>query len=486
VFKAFRLTPLGVSLFVLLAGCAHERAALPPPGNPFQPDTSRVSKPEAPAFPSSSLDTLLTSSSLAGATIAIQVVSLTDGKTLYATNPGQLLTPASVQKLLTSAAALYWLSPQFRFRTEARWDGRDLYLAGGGDPSLTQEDLKGLAREVRKDEPGRIRHLILDASYQDTLLYGAGWSPDDATFPYHPTLSAFVFHHNFVTLTVRSRKPGGLARVEAEPKSRAVRIKNQIAVVGKGATRIQIQQKNTPSGVLFELTGEIVAGNKDETFTRNIADPAWFTGNLFREALFAEGIRIRGKVMKGPSPPGLKTLAVHRSQALADILRTMNKESDNLYAEQVLKALGAERMGPPGSAEKGIQAVKTFLDTLGVKSEGCRLADGSGLSRANALSPEVLVKVLAWIYRQFKLSPEFVSSLPVAGEDGTLTRRLDQASRLSRAKTGTLKGVSSLAGYAVNRRGEVLAFAVLVNGHAVPASEIRDLQDEVVKRLVAW
>jgi D-alanyl-D-alanine carboxypeptidase/D-alanyl-D-alanine-endopeptidase (penicillin-binding protein 4) len=486
VFKAFRITPLGVSLFLLLAGCAHERAALPPPGLPLHPDTSRVSKPEAPAFPQGSLDTLLTSSSLAGATIAILVVSLTDGKTLYATNPGTLLTPASVQKLLTSAAALYWLSPQFRFRTEARLDGQDLYLSGEGDPSLTPEDLKGLAREVRRDEPGRIRHLILDASYQDTLLYGAGWSPDDAPYPYHPTLSAFVCHHNFVTLTVRPRKPGGLARVEAEPKSRAVGVKSKVVVVGEGATHVQIKQKNTPSGVLFELTGEIVAGNKDETFTRNIADPAWFTGNLFWEALQAEGLRLRGKVVKGASPPGAKTLAVHRSQALADLLRTMNKESDNLYAEQVLKVLGAERMGPPGSAEKGIQAVRMFLDTLGVKPEGCRLVDGSGLSRANALSPEVLVKVLAWMYRQFKLSPEFVSTLPVAGEDGTLTRRLSQASRLSRAKTGTLTGVSSLAGYAVNKRGEVLAFAVLVNGAAVPASEIRDLQDELVKRLVAW
>lgn len=486
MFKPFRLTPLGVSLFVLLAGCAHERAALPPPDLPLHPDTSRVSKPEAPAFPQASLDTLLTSSSLAGATIAIQVVSLTDGKTLYATNPGQLLTPASVQKLLTSAAALYWLSPQFRFRTEARWDGRDLYLAGEGDPSLTPEDLRDLAREVRKDEPGRIRHLFLDASYQDTLLYGSGWSPDDVPYPYHPTLSAFVCHHNFVSLTVRSRKLGGLARVEADPKSRVVNVKSKVAVVGEGTTHVQIQQKNTPNGVLFELTGEIVAENKDETFTRNIADPAWFTGNLFREALLAEGLRIRGKVVKEASPPDAKTLAVHRSQALADLLRTMNKESDNLYAEQVLKALGAERMGPPGSAEKGIQVVKMFLDTLGVKPEGYRLVDGSGLSRANALSPEVLVKVLAWMYRQFKLSPEFVSTLPVAGEDGTLTRRLSQASRLSRAKTGTLSGVSSLAGYAVNRRGEVLAFAVLVNGASVPASEIRDLQDEVVKRLVAW
>ena len=486
MFKAFRLTTLSVSLFLLLAGCAHQRAALPPPGVPLRPDTSRVGKSEALAFPSASLDTLLTSSALNGATIAIQVVSLTDGKTLYATNPGRLLTPASVQKLLTSAAALYWLSPQFKFGTEVRWDGRDLYLVAGGDPSLTPEDLKDLARELRRDEPGRIRHLILDASYQDTLLYGAGWSPDDAPYPYHPTLSAFVCHHNFVTLTVRPRKPGGLARVEAEPKSRAVRVKSQVAVVGEGTTRVQIQQKNTPSGVLFELTGEIVAGNKDETFTRNIADPAWFTGNLFREALQAEGIRIRGKVIKGTSPPGAKTFVVHRSQALADLLRTMNKESDNLYAEQVIKALGAERMGAPASAEKGIQAVKMFLDTLGVKPEGYRLVDGSGLSRANALSPEVLVKVLAWMYRQFKLSPEFVSTLPVAGEDGTLTRRLDQASRLSRAKTGTLKGVSSLAGYAVNKRGEVVAFAVLVNGHAVPASEIRDLQDEVVKRLVGW
>ncbi len=484
--KAFRHLPLSVSVLLLLAGCAHQRAALPPPVVVVQPDSSQLQKPEGPAFPAASLDTLLTSSALNGATIAIQVVSLPDGKTLYATNPDRLLTPASVQKLLTSAAALYWLSPQFKFRTEVRWDGRDLYLVAGGDPSLSLEDLRDLAREVRKDEPGRIRHLRLDASYQDTLLFGSGWSPDDAPYPYHPTLSAFVCHHNFVTLIVRSKKQGGFARTEAEPKSRTVKVRSHVEVVEEGATRVQITQKNTPYGVIFELSGDIVAGNKDETFARNIADPAWFTGNLFREALLTEGIRIRGKILKGTTPPEAKALAVHRSQTLADLLRTMNKESDNFYAEQVLKTLGAERYGPPGTADKGIQAVKAFLDTLGIKPDEYRMADGSGLSRQNLLSAGVLVNILTWMYRQFRLSPEFVSTLPVAGEDGTLTRRLSQASRLSRAKTGTLKGVSSLAGYAVNTRGEVLAFAVLVNGHAVPASEIRDLQDEVVKRLNAW
>ncbi len=188
----------------------------------------------------------------------------------------------------------------------------------------------------------------------------------------------------------------------------------------------------------------------------------------------------------GEALPEARRLAVHRSRPLADLLRTMNKESDNLYAEQVLKALGAERVGPPGSAEKGLRSVKAFLDTLGVNPEEFRLVDGSGLSRSNAVSPEVLVNVLAWMYRQFKLSPEFVSSLPVAGEDGTLAHRLGQFSRLSRAKTGTLKGVSSIAGYAVNRRGEVLAFAVLVNGYSGPVPGIRGLLDEFVKRLNGW
>lgn len=481
-----RLGLYALLLILVLCGCAHQRAALPPPVVVVPPDTTRLRKPEAPAFPQASLDTLLSSSALNGAKVAVQVVSVPDGNTLYARDPGQLLTPASVQKLLTSAAALYWLSPQFQFRTEVRSDGGDLFLRGGGDPSLTLEDLRDLARDVRRKEPGRIRHLILDGSYLDTLIFGQGWSLEDTLHPYHPTLSAFVCEHNFVTLIVRPKERGGFADVEAVPGSRSVKVKSRVQVVAEGPAEITIRQRMTPRGVTFELTGRIPQGEKDETFTRNVSSPARFSGDLFKESLLAEGIRIRGSVEMGMTPPGAKLLAEHKSQPLAGLLRTMNKESDNLYAETVLKTLGAEQYGPPGTAEKGLRAVKAFLDTLRVKPEEYRLVDGSGLSRSNALSPEVLVRVLAWMYQQFKLSPEFVSTLPMAGKDGTLIRRLYQVPGLSRAKTGTLKGVSSIAGYAVNKRGEVLAFAILVNGYPGTISEVHDFQDEVVKRLNAW
>jgi len=486
--KLFSFSPFSLtfSLGLLAAGCASHRAALPPPIVVVQPDTSRFRKPEGPAFPSASLDSLLTSPTVDGARVSALVVSLADRKRLYSRNAGQGLTPASVQKLLTSAAALYWLSPQFKFSTEVRWDGRDLYVVGGGDPSLTEEDLRDLARDVRRKELGRIRNLLLDGSYLDTLRFGEGWSPEDTLYPYHPMLSAFVCEHDFVTLTVSPKARGKYARVEVEPRTRAVQARSKVEVVDEGRVSIRISQKATRYGVTFDLSGHIASGNKDEAFTRNVADPAWLAGNLFREALLAEGIRMRGKVREGTSPAEAKTIAVHRSQALADLLRTMNKESDNLYAEQVLKTLGAERAGPPGSADKGLLAVRGFLDTLGVRQDSYRIVDGSGLAHANTLSAETLVEVLAWIYKQFRLSPEFVSTLPVAGEDGTLARRLGQASRLTRAKTGTLTGVSSLAGYAVDKRGEVLAFAILVNGFPGPVSEIRDIQDEVVKKLNVW
>jgi D-alanyl-D-alanine carboxypeptidase/D-alanyl-D-alanine-endopeptidase (penicillin-binding protein 4) len=327
----------------------------------------------------------------------------------------------------------------------------------------------------------------MDLSYFDALAANPSWPAEDARFTYQPPLSPLSCEHNVVILRVVPTGRKASAGIEIEPRSPSLKVRSELEAAEEGQARIEVHQRKTGAGMLFEVSGEALKGAKPETLYRNVSDPAWFTGLLLKDALKGEGILLRGKLLQGETVlPEAEVVATHRSLPLADLLRTMNKESDNLYAEQLLKTLGAERYGPPGSADKGIQAVKAFLDTLGVKPEGCRMADGSGLSRANSLSAEVLVGVLAWMHKQFRLSPEFVSSLPVAGGDGTLGKRLSQFPGLSRAKTGTLTGVSSLAGYAVNKRGGVVAFAILVNGYDVPAAEVRGLQDEMVKRLTSW
>ncbi len=204
-------------------------------------------------------------------------------------------------------------------------------------------------------------------------------------------------------------------------------------------------------------------------------------GHLLKTILMQKGINIGGQVTTGKVPSDARSIAKHLSPPLADIIKLMNKPSDNWIAEMLFKAIGAEVKGEPGTWKKGRETVTEFLGEIMEEPPVHRFVDGSGLSRYNLLNAELLTKLLIYMYHNFELMPEYMASLPIAGVDGTLKNRMQGMSteKVLRAKTGTLSGVSALSGYTKTADGEVFAFGILISHYVGSATTARGIQDKI-------
>lgn len=213
----------------------------------------------------------------------------------------------------------------------------------------------------------------------------------------------------------------------------------------------------------------------------NTMSRALACGHLLKSALVEKGIHVTDKIVSGTVPSDARSIAKHLSPPLTDILRLMNKPSDNWIAELVFKTIGAEVMGEPGTWKKGREAIAEFLGEIMDEPPIHRFVDGSGLSRYNLLNAELLTRLLVYMYHNFEVMPEFLASLPIAGVDGTLKNRMQgvSAEKVLRAKTGTLSGVSALAGYTVTADDEVFAFGILISHYIGPARSARSIQDKI-------
>ncbi len=211
-------------------------------------------------------------------------------------------------------------------------------------------------------------------------------------------------------------------------------------------------------------------------------------GHLLKTTLMEKGINVMGKVVPGTVPSDAHRVAKHLSPPLADLLKLMNKPSDNWIAELVFKTIGAEVMGEPGTWKKGREAIAEFLGEIMDEPPIHRFVDGSGLSRYNLLNAELLTRLLVYMYHNFEVMPEFLASLPIAGVDGTLKNRMQgvSAEKVLRAKTGTLSGVSALAGYTVTADDEVFAFGILISHYIGPARSARSIQDKIGNYLTGF
>jgi D-alanyl-D-alanine carboxypeptidase/D-alanyl-D-alanine-endopeptidase (penicillin-binding protein 4) len=350
-------------------------------------------------------------------------IDLETGRVLYALNPDRSLAPASNEKLPLTYAALLRLGGSYRFRTQvlgagersgATWIG-DLYLRGGGDPTLDRHGLRRLAAQLRAAGIRRVSgNVLADESYFDTRRTAPGW------------LARFYLN-------------------ESPPLS--------ALAVNRG----WYQGRSTP-------------------------DPAGAAAATFVRILNERGVRVAGESAWGKTPTDAFPLAQVDSAPLTDVLRFMDRESDNFTAELVLKALGAEIAGK-GTTGAGARVVVETLAEAGIPLAGVRIADGSGLSRLDRLTPRAIASILLASWDDPELRPVLWDALPVAGRSGTLEKRLDSrpAYGAVRAKTGTTATASALSGF-VRRR---FAFAVLQNGHPISTWWAREAQDRFATALAA-
>ncbi|RKU07118.1 D-alanyl-D-alanine carboxypeptidase/D-alanyl-D-alanine-endopeptidase [Candidatus Poribacteria bacterium] len=463
------------------------------------PSTIEVSPP-APPKPSEAvrrlqakIEATLNDPLLASSNVGMKVASLGTGEVLYEKDAEKLYHPASTMKLITAATALIKLSPNYRFRTTLYADrlegGRvmgNIYLKGGGDPVFNSNDLgKMVDRLVEMDTKDLRGDIVVDETYFDAVRRGKGWMWDDGPIGgYYPHLSALTINRNGVLVRI---SPGSEVddpvHVHLDPPTQYMKIVNDANTVGVSErTRLTIKRedRSIEANVLI-IDGAMTIGQAEMNRRADVLDPALYCGTLLREMLAEQGVTLYGTVRYGEVPEEAVEIIQHISPPLSRILWEMNKPSDNLIAELLLKTIGAELRGAPGTAEKGLGAIGNLLGIIGMDRRYYTFADGSGVSRYNLVTASLLTDLLVYMYRNFAVMPEYLASLPVGGVDGTLTRRMRgmSAEGILRAKTGTLRGLTALAGYTVTADGETVAFSIIVSNYLGPVSPRRVLQDKI-------
>jgi len=440
------------------------------------------------------LSRLLTQYRWRGAGWSVLVVSLDRGDTLFAEAPDSARAPASNMKLLTSAAALRELGPEFRYRTWLVSEGDvrggvltgDLVLYGTGDPGISdrfyprkESVFHALADQLLELGVTAVDgDLVGDASFLPGPLRPEGWEAEDLNDHFAAAVSALSFNENVVSLRVEpAARSGWRPVVHTLPDHAGMDVDNRALTV-EGRGRITIGRLDPMEPVLVE--GSIQRGGRDAWREITVSDPAQFAVSVFRSVLESRGIRILGteQVVRDPEASAVtvrrvtapargtgrvRILATHVSPPLRDYLAVVNKKSNNLYTELLFRTLGRYREGN-GDAAAGARAVAASLADLGVDTAHVVQMDGSGLAAGNRVRAGTLVDVVARMAGS-DLWSEFWASLPEAGNRRELPRmyRTAAAGNL-RAKTGTIEGVSALSGMVLSGDGERLAFSILVNG----------------------
>ena len=453
------------------------------------------------------LDALVSAPAGARAAIGIHVVKVASGETLYAHDADQLYLPASNMKLFTAAVALTRLGPDYRFETRVlREASGDVVLAGSGDPSLSgrvypystdaQEGNPLAAIESLADQmmAGGLRrvdgNIVGDDQRYPWAPYPPSWTEDDVQHAYGAPVSALTLNDNVIAIRAQpGARAGDLARVSLHPPVEYFTLDNRVTTTANGAASVRFERVPGTRQVL--LTGSIGlrSGGAEETLA--VDDPALFAAQALYDALLRRGVAVHGRpVARHRMIPGDKprvqgeVLAARTSPPLAQLLQAFIKVSQNLHAELALREVGFMRRGD-GTLEAGFAELLALLDEIRISPVEWRTEDGSGLARNDEVTPAAITRLL----RYMETSPDgavWHSLFPVGGQDGTLDRRLcctSDGSRI-RAKTGSLSRSVALSGYADSRSQGKLAFSILVNNFAAPASEVRDWVDRIALELV--
>ncbi|HEY3451469.1 MAG TPA: D-alanyl-D-alanine carboxypeptidase/D-alanyl-D-alanine-endopeptidase [Myxococcales bacterium] len=433
------------------------------------------------------LDDIVRRTALSSARVGVQVARLSDGQVLYARNADDLLNPASNVKLFTTATALSRLGPGWRFETEflvdrqpdqkgknpPRFKSGDikgpLYVRGKGDPSLSVDKLYTLVNELWYAGLRSVSgDLVLDDTAFDEDRVGPGFDQEKSDKGYLAPVGALSLESNVVSVHIAPGDTlGSKALVELDPDSGFFVVENRtLTVPERGLRRLYVTSLPMGEKQKVIVAGRIPLGSLPTTAWRKIDQPTFFFGHSLKALLERRGIKVKGRVRRGAAPKDAQPYLLHQGETLDVVLKRVNKNSSNFMAEQLVKTLGAQATGSPGTWADGISAIEDFLSReVGIPLGTFVMKNGSGLNDTNRFSAAQICKLLRYMHAHFPLAPEYISSLPIAGKDGTIHTRMegtDAAGRL-RAKTGTLENVSALSGYVETVGGEPLVFSLMVN-----------------------
>lgn len=448
----------------------------------------------------------------------IEVVRLRDNRVLFKLNQDHLFMPASNMKLFTTAAALEKLGPDFILRTTVETDvapdpnGRvnDMNLVGRGDPNLGSRVLpyhlkterKSLADEVFRELADQVvahgvrevrGNLVADDSYFLYEPYSQDWSEGDLEWGYGAPVTALAFNDNALTLHIQPASAvGQKALVSLDPVNDYYQLNDRVETTAADSAQA-VHVERAPGSMELDVWGQVPVGATIDEDTVSIENPPQLIGELFLKLLEARGVKVRGRVVvrhltrmeaaetanpfSAPSPRAL--LAEHDSLPLREDIKVINKVSQNLHAEMLLRTMAREAKNF-GSVSVGLEVLRDSVIQAGIPQEEFFFADGSGLSRRALVAPEAVVKLLEYMARSPRFET-FYDSLPVAGVDGTLAERFtgSPAAGHIHAKTGTISHVNALSGYMELPSGERLAFSIFGNADLLDARDAEKTIDAV-------
>lgn len=421
-----------------------------------------------------------------GTDVALMVYDLTNDTTLYAYREKIMCRPASVQKVITSVTALTSLGADYKFKTTLKAHGTigsdsvlngNLYLVGGLDPALNEHELRSMVSDLKKAGVNHINGTIYaDVSIMDTMYWATGWCWDDAPASFQPYISPLMVHQGFVGVEVKPTAKGKAPEVNIYPANTHIRVVNKSLTLCDTLgpltiTRDWMHNDNTI----------IVEGNckRRQSTDLSVVGSADFTFALFRQYLDEAGISY-GKYDWGRCPViGREVSTV--SHDLPQIVKEALKESNNLFAEAMFLQTGRQQYPREIRFKDAAKYLQEFVNRkFGMFSSSYNIVDGSGLSMYDMCSPQFIVDMLSLIYKDQDLYKIMYKSLPISGVDGTLKTRLSGKTTLNKvhAKTGSVTGSCTLAGYIHTADGRDLAFCIMNEG-AIKMPPSRNVQDKI-------
>ena len=437
------------------------------------------------------LDSLLNDPLLKTSEVGITVFDLTTGESLFRYQDEKLYRPASTEKVITSVTALARLGTDYTMDTRLQYTGKiendtlkgNLYLIGGFDPELMDEDLDSLVEAVYRSGIRYIADtLVADVSMTDSVYWGPGWSWDDVPYSFQPYLSPLMLNRGCVDVTLTPTQKDSLPDLICVPASDYYQVDNDAVSFQPEAGKLEVTRNWLHQGNLIHVSGNV---SKPVTKTLSINDSKHFFLHTFAGRLREKGIGVSTtQFAECPQPDSLTVVSsiYTLKRPIEEVLKQMMKESDNLCAESMFYHLASQYANKKYvGAEDGTDAINSFMkEGLGFNPEHYKIADGSGVSLYNYVSPRLMLEYLKYAYYHADIFQPFYESLSIAGIDGTLEHRMKKtkAYRKVHAKTGSVTGVSSLAGYAKASNGHQLAF-VIINQNVMKLRQARTFQDKI-------
>jgi len=440
---------------------------------------------------------------LNGASVGVLVKDILADSIIYSHNSELKFSTASNLKLFTSAAAIGLLGPDYRFVTSFYINGEitnkgelkgDMIIAGGGDPLISgrfrgsiTEVFKFWADSLAAKGINKIKgNLVTDNTFFESDVLAPGWSHDDLTYWYACPISALSFNDNCVDLHIYpSNKIGQSCSININPKTDYIKIINNTTTYAAGLDNT-FDFYRFPGTNTVEFFGGIAINDTDGVIDYVSVDkPNLYCAGIFKDIMTENGIKVKGQVVDidlNDLPAKYRYKSLIRlfdwqSEPMSLVISVINKNSQNFFAEQTLKTIGAEICGS-GSFEASTKIVRDWLESIGITAEDVSYNDGSGLSYMNLAKPSAIVNLLVYM----RNTPEFeifYESMAIPGVDRSVRRRMagQPLAEMMRTKTGSIANTRTFAGYLTTRSGRLLAFSLMVNNHSVKDSEIDDWMD---------